>query len=236
MAAILACGPGAQLSHRSGAALWGIRRQSGGLIDVSVPDSVNRRRPGIRLHRRAELRRRYVAGIPVGDPVSILIDLAADLPGEALEDAVNEADRLGLVSTDQLRRALDEERRRPGIGRLKRTLDGQTFSKAQTKLERRLLPIARAAGLPKPDTQARLNRHRVDFHWPKLGLVVETDGLTYHRTASQQAVDIKRDQAHVRAGLRSLRFTHRQVFFEPGYVREVLEDTVRYLDEQSQKD
>jgi very-short-patch-repair endonuclease len=234
-AAVLACGPSAQLSHRTGAALWGIRPQRGGLIDVSVPAHVVRNRPGIRLHRRAEsgdggaVRTRFVSGIPVGDPVSILIDLAATLPTEDLEDAVNEADRLGLVSTHRLRMALDTQPRRPGLGHLRRMLDSQTFSRAQTKLERRFLPIARAAGLPEPRTQHRLNSFRVDFHWPELALVVETDGLTYHRTASQQAVDIRRDQAHVRTGLRTLRFTHRQVFFQPDYVREVLEDTVRHL-------
>lgn len=233
MAAVLACGPEAQLSHRSGAALWGIRPQRGGLIDVSVPSGtgVCRSRPGIKLHRRAELRRCFVSGIPVGDPVSILIDLATAVPTEEVEDAVNSADRLGLVATDRLRAALDEERPRPGLGRLRKLLDAQTFSRAQTKLERRFLPIARAAGLPKPGTQVRLNRYRVDFHWPQLRLVVETDGFTYHRTASQQTADIKRDQAHVRSGLCSLRFTHRQVFFEPGYVREVLEDTLRHLNE-----
>jgi very-short-patch-repair endonuclease len=229
MAAVLACGPEAQLSHRSGAALWGIRPQRGGLIDVSVPRAARRQRPGIKVHRRAELRRRTVAGIPVGDPVSVLIDLAAVLPTEEIEDAVNEADRLGLAPTPRLRSAIDEERRRPGIGRLRKLLDAQTFSKAQSKLERRFLPIARAAGLPRPRTQARVNRYRVDFLWPELGLVVETDSLTYHRTASQQAVDIDRDQAHTRAGLSTLRFTHSQVFNRPTYVREVLEDTARHL-------
>jgi very-short-patch-repair endonuclease len=229
MAAILACGPGAQLSHRSGAALWGIRPQRGGLIDVSVAGHVIRNRPGIKLHRRAALEPKLVAGIPVGDPISILIDLAATLPIEELEDAVNEADRLGLVATDRLRASLDTQPRRPGLGRLRGMLDSQTFSKAQTKLERRFLPIARAAGLPKPDTQVHLNSYRVDFHWSELGLVVETDSLTYHRTASQQAVDIRRDQAHIRAGLRCLRFTRAQVFFQPGYVRGVLEDTTRHL-------
>jgi very-short-patch-repair endonuclease len=233
-AAVLACGPGAQLSHRSGAALWGIRPQRGGLIDVSVPAHVVRNRPGIRAHRRAAsagaVKTRFVSGIPVGDPVSILIDLAAGLAVEDLEDAVNEADRLGLVSTHRLRMAVDGQPRRPGLGHLRRMLDSQTFSRAQTKLERRFLPIARAAGLPTPQAQHRLNRYRVDFHWPGLGLVVETDSLTYHRTASQQAVDVRRDQAHIRTGLRTLRFTHRQVFFQPDYVREVLEDTVRHLE------
>jgi very-short-patch-repair endonuclease len=229
MAAILACGPGAHLSHRSGAALWGIRPQRGGLIDVGVPSHVVRSRPGIRVHRHTELKPRFVSRIPVGDPISILVDLSAVLPNEELEAAVNEADRLGLAPTDRLRAALDSRPARPGLGRLRQMLDSQTFSKAQTKLERRFLSIAHSAGLPTPETQVHLNRYRVDFHWPELGLVVETDSLTYHRTASQQAVDIRRDQAHLREGLRTLRFTHPQVFFQPDYVRDVLADTVRNL-------
>jgi very-short-patch-repair endonuclease len=229
MAAVLCCGPEAQLSHRSGAALWGIRPQRGGQIDVAVPGHVVRTRPGIKLHRRAGLVRRQVAGIPVGDPVSILIDLATVVSDEQLEGAVNEADRLGLAATVELPAALAAQPPRPGIGRLRNLLASQTFSRAQTKLERRFLPIVRAAGLPKPRTQARINRYRVDFHWPQLGLVVETDSLTHHRTASQQAVDIQRDQAHIRTGLRTLRFTAAQVFFQPDYVRDVLRDTARHL-------
>jgi very-short-patch-repair endonuclease len=229
MGAVLACGPQAQLSHDSGAALWGIRPRRAGPIDVAVPAHVVRSQPGVRLHRRATLERRQVSRIPVGDPVSILIDLATGLPTEQLEDAVNEADRLGLVPTASLRLLLGSRRRRPGLGRLRALLDSQTFSKAQTKLERCFLAIVRAANLPTPRTQARLNRYRVDFHWPELGLVVETDSLTHHRTASQQAVDIRRDQAHIRTGLRTLRFTAAQVFRQPEYVRAVLEDTLESL-------
>jgi very-short-patch-repair endonuclease len=81
--------------------------------------------------------------------------------------------------------------------------------------------------MSRPQTQVHLNGYRVDFYWPGLGLVVETDGLTYHRTPSQQAEDIRRDQAHMAAGLVPLRFTRAQVYFEPGYVRGMLETAQR---------
>jgi very-short-patch-repair endonuclease len=230
MAAVLASGPGAQLSHRSGADLWGIRRQRGGLIDVSVSSGTTRPRSGIKLHRCATCRRsRLVGRIPVGDPLSILVDLATCLETEELEDAVNAADHKGLIATPDLRFALDLIPTRPGVARLRRVLDAQTFSRSQTALERRFLPIARAAGLPKPGSQVRLGRYRVDFHWPQIGLVVEADSLTYHRTVAQQTTDMERDQAHARAGLRTLRFNHRQVFRQPEHVRSVLEDAVRHL-------
>jgi very-short-patch-repair endonuclease len=158
-----------------------------------------------------------------------LIDLAAEMPTEEVEDAVNEADRLGLIPTHRLRPALDAELRRPGVGRLKAVLDAQTFSRAANALERRFLALVRTAGLPLPDTQRRLGRYRVDFFWPDVGLVVETDSLRHHRTAAEQAADLGRDQAHAQTGLRSLRFTHAQVFHRPEHVRAVLRDTYRHL-------
>lgn len=231
MAAVLACGPGARLSHRSGAELWGICPRHGGPIDVAVSAAFRHRRAGIRSHRRDDPRPRYRHRIPVADPISILIDLATCLTDEDLEDAVNEADRLNLVATPRLRSALDSEpfAGRRGAGRLRRLLDSQTFSRAQNALERRFLALVRDAGLPPPDTQRRLGRHRVDFFWPELGFVVETDGLRHHRTAAEQAADIGRDQAHVRAGYRTLRLTHAQVFHQPDHVRAVLTDAFRHL-------
>jgi very-short-patch-repair endonuclease len=229
MAAVLACGPGAQLSHRSAAELWKIRGRADPPIDVAVPPEVFRRRPGITLHRSPDLRRRYVHLIPVGDPISVLVDLATCLPDEEVEDAINEADRLDLIRTDRLRPALDAEPKRPGVGRLKRILDAQTFSRAANALERRFLAIVREAGLPAPTTQQRLGRYRVDFFWPELGFVVEADSLRHHRTAAEQTVDLSRDQAHARRGLRSLRFTHSQVFHRPEHVRAVLVDAFGHL-------
>jgi len=226
MVAVLVCGPQAQLSHRSAAELWRIRKRADALIEVTVPIQMFRQRPGVTVHRCRHLRVRYIHRIPVGDPISVLVDLATCLDDGELEDAVNEADRLDLIRTHRLRPALDREPRRPGVGRLKRILDAQTFSRAANELERRFLAIVRDAGLPPPDTQRRLGRYRVDFFWPGLGFVVETDSLRHHRTAAEQAVDLGRDQAHARRGLRTLRFTHSQVFHRPEHVRAVLTDAI----------
>jgi very-short-patch-repair endonuclease len=78
------------------------------------------------------------------------------------------------------------------------------------------------AGLPRPETREWVNAFEVDFYWPGLGLVVETDGLRYHRTPAQQARDRRRDQTHTAAGLTTLRFTHAQVRYEPDYVASTL--------------
>ncbi len=80
-----------------------------------------------------------------------------------------------------------------------------------------------------PKTQQRVNGFKVDFYWPELGLVVETDGLRYHRTPAQQARDQLRDQAHTAAGLTPLRFSHAQVRFGPERVRVTLAAVARRL-------
>jgi very-short-patch-repair endonuclease len=101
-------------------------------------------------------------------------------------------------------------------------LGARTFRLTDSELERRFLRIVEKARLPRPLTQQNVAGFRVDFFWPDLGLVVETDGLTYHRTPSQQARDRLRDQAHLAAGLTPLRFTHAQVRYEPNRVAETL--------------
>jgi very-short-patch-repair endonuclease len=110
---------------------------------------------------------------------------------------------------------------------LREVLDRRTFTLTDSELERRFLPIARSDGLPPPRTGHYLNGFKVDFFWPELGLVVETDGLRYHRTPAQQSRDRLRDQAHTAAGLTPLRFTHAQVRFEPRHVRATLEAAAR---------
>src|SRR3954469_8820100 len=213
-AAVLACGPDAVLSHTSAAALWRIRPPSWP-VHVSTP--APRQPARIVTHRRV-LRERDIArhhGIPVTSVVCTLIDVAPDLTPHELEDAINEADRLGLIDPETLRAALAPQRGRSGIAKLRQTLDRRTYILTDSELERLFLPIAERVGLPRPLTQVRVNGFRVDFYWPELGIVVETDGLRYHRTPAQQARDRLRDQAHAAAGLIALRFTHGQIRYEP---------------------
>src|SRR5438874_171443 len=111
---------------------------------------------------------------------------------------------------------------RRGIRTLREVLDKHTFRLTRSELERLFLAIVRTAGLPIPLTQQIVNGFKVDFFWPELGLVVETDGLRYHRTPAQQARDRLRDQAHTAAGLTPLRFTRAQVRFDPAHVQATL--------------
>ncbi len=102
MAAVLACGPQALLSHRSAAALLGIRKSSRGPVEVIVPAHLRKRRAGIRAYRRTapEPDRWIHDDIPVTAPVPTLVDLAACLSTAQLEAAVNEADHRDLIDPE----------------------------------------------------------------------------------------------------------------------------------------
>lgn len=230
MAAVLSCGEDAVLSHSSAAALWGIGAGAG-KIEVTVGTASGRRQPDLVAHRRALTSedRATHDGIPLTCPIRTLLDLAIRLDARRLERAVNEADRLDLGDPETLRAALEARKGQRGIAGLRAVLDRRTFRLTRSELERRFLPLAAQAGLPVPQTRQWVNGFEVDFYWLDLGLVVETDGLRYHRTPAQQARDRLRDQAHAAAGLTPLRFTHAQVRFEAEHVRETLRAVARRL-------
>lgn len=233
MAAALTCGDGALLSHSSAGELWGMRPPSRGWPEVSIPfERTAAKRPKMRIHRRRGIQDFEVAehrGIPVTSVPLTLIDLAPRLTGPQLERAVNEADRLDRIDPESLRAALDRQPPRPGIAKLRALLDAPTFTLTDSELERLFLPLARAASLPSPLCQEYVSGFRVDFFFPALNLVVEADSLRHHRTPFQQQRDQLRDQAHKKAGLETLRFTHGQVAYDPAHVIHVLTEVGKRL-------
>ena len=214
MAAVLASGEGAGLIDASAAELWGVRGIAPGPIHVVVPNS-RRAREGIVLHQRP---RALVVrhGIPVTSIVDTLIDI------RATEADVIEADKLDLIHVGPLRRALETTPPRPGVKRLQRLIDRHIFTFTDSELERWFLPIARRVGLGRVCTQVWLNGRLVDFYFEELGIVIETDGGRFHRTAMQQTRDRQGEHVHYRAGLEPLRFTHGQIRYDPEDVEETL--------------
>lgn len=223
MAAVLACGPNAALSDLSAGGLWRVLTPWGP-IHVTVPADEQHDRPGIVVHRRrqAEADVTRHMGIPLIAVVPTLVDLATTLSRDALEAAISEADKLDLIDPDRLRVELETYRARPGVAILRRTLDRHSFRPTDSWLERRFLPIARRAGLGTPETRRYANSWRVDFYFEELGLIVETHGLRYHRTAFQQARDLLREHSHAVAGVFPLAFSYDQVRYEPAYVENTL--------------
>jgi very-short-patch-repair endonuclease len=225
MAAVLACGGGAVLSHRSAAELWGIGYEEKGRIDVTIRRRSRLERAGVKVHSRPKLPERSVLrrfGIPVTHPVQTLIDLATELKPLRLERAVNQADVHDLVDPESLRQSLDGYFGVPGVKTLRTMLDRHTFRLSDSDLEILFRPLARAAAFSLPLSKHWVLGYEVDFFFPDHGLIVETDGLRYHRTPAQQARMVKRDQKHTAAGFRVLRFTHWQIAHAPTEVTQVL--------------
>jgi hypothetical protein len=225
MAAVLSCGGGAVLSHRSAADLWGIGYEEKGRIDVTIRRRSRLERAGVKVRCRPKMPERSVVsrfGIPVTNPVQTLIDVATELKPMRLERAVNQADVHDLVDPETLRDSLDTYPGIPGVKALRTMLDRHTFRLSDSDLEILFRPLARAAAFPPPLSKHWVLGYEVDFFFPGHGLIVETDGLRYHRTPAQQARMVKRDQKHTAAGFRVLRFTHWQIAYAPTEVTDVL--------------
>ena len=232
IAAVLACGATAALSHDSAAALWGMAKRSTKPIHVSVlVDS--RSRNGIEVHRRNKLDTATKNGIPTTTPAQTLIDLAHSWPQPHLEQAIGEADLRRLVGLRALRTAAARAGRSGAP--LRSVIDRVTFRVTQSELEREFLRLLTRAGLPLPETRRRFGKYRVDFYWPESQLVVECDGGNFHRTPAQQEADRKRDQAHIRAGRTPLRLTHAQVFHDPAGTTALLAEVVDLLSASGQR-
>lgn len=232
MAAVLAWGLNAALSHRSAAALWKFGDEHQDYIDVSVKRNSEAHLPGIRCHRRPSLPPTAITSrrnIPLTQPVQTFLDLATVTGPNGLERAVNEADKREVIDPDSLRKALDDHAGEPGVRSLRRILDKHTFRLSDDELELLFRPLAAAAGLPPPLTKVKIDDFEVDFFWPDLGLVVETDGWRYHRTPAAQTRDALRFQEHTASGLTPLRFSHWQVKYEPRHVLNILRRTAARL-------
>jgi len=204
LAAVLACGPGAVLSHTSAAALWGVARERGG-PHVTAP---HRLRPtGVAAHE-GKLGRRdgtLRSGIPVTSPARTVVDLAHDLAEEDLERVLREAWFRQLITVGALRDALT---RRPSraLGEL---LDD--LNPTQSKLEDAFLRLCRRHGIPRPRAQVRGARRRPDFVWHDARLVVEVDSWSAHSSPHAFQADRTLSNTVQLAGWTILRFTYRDV-------------------------
>jgi very-short-patch-repair endonuclease len=217
MAAVLAAGPGAVLSHRSAAALWGIRNTDRAAIEVITDRHC--RRPGIQAHRGVlapdEIDRER--GIPVTTPARTLLDLAEVINPDQLERAINEAEVRRLASPLPLAALVARHPNRRGTKTIRRILEedrlGDTVTRSE--LENRFLALVDAHDLPRPRMNEPLGPYEPDALWPEQRLVVELDGYAIHTTRRAFESDRRRDRALQAAGYRVLRITWRQLNKEP---------------------
>jgi very-short-patch-repair endonuclease len=226
IAAVLACGDGAVLSHRSAAALWGLLNPRAGPIEVTVPGRSSYRRPGIRVHATRSLPRADVSqtrGIPCTSVERTIIDIAGGPAAEA-ERAVEQAFALRLLGRNRMAAALARANGRRGVGGLRRLLGRllDDLPLTRSELERRFLKLVAGAGLAAPVVNRHRATHRVDFAWPDRRLVVETDGRATHDNPYAFHHDRARDLDLEPAGWHVLRLTWWHVIEEPARVVELL--------------
>jgi very-short-patch-repair endonuclease len=213
MAAVLAFGDGALLSHHSAAVLWGFRKPPVVPLHVTARRDV-RSRDGVTAHRTRHLDPRDVTrrqGIPTTSPARTILDLAAH---DDVERDVNEARALHLISIPSLNEQFSRYPRHPGTAALRKVLQGGP-QLTRSEAERRALELIRRAGLPQPETNVRLRGHEVDVVWRQERLVAEIDGYAFHSMRSSFERDRRRDQRLIAAGYRVIRVTWRQLEEEP---------------------
>jgi very-short-patch-repair endonuclease len=231
MAAVLACGPNAVLSHRSAAALWGIRDDSRALIDVTAPRRRGRIPDGIDAHRDHCLAgedRTTFKGFPCTSLERTLLDLAAVVAVWELRKALSEAEVLRLLDHAGLRRLIRRSRGRRGVARLRMLLDEihPDTKRTRSELERLFLRMCTRAGLPRPEVNVSLDvgngSLKPDFLWRDSGLIMEADSRRFHDTYSAFQHDRRREQRLQLAGWRVSRCTWEQVEHEPRRLAETI--------------
>jgi very-short-patch-repair endonuclease len=220
LAAVLACGPGAVLSHRSAAAHWGLLPTEQARVDVTARPS-REGRVTIRLHRSRSLIARDTTsyqGMPITSVARTLLDLAATVRPDRIERALAQAQRLQLYDHQAIRDVIERTNGHRGRTPLARaTARDPAFTRSEA--EARFLALARRATLTDPLVNHILTapdhpRLEVDFYWPQHHLIVEIDGWETHRSKAAFEADRQRDAALTAAGHRVLRFTWRTIAHE----------------------
>lgn len=229
MAAVLAGGPEAVLSHRAAAALWELRPTPSGRVDVTVRAS-RRGRRGIRFHKSQLHPEDYtvVDGIPVTALHRTLLDYAEIARRQQLRLALDAANRRDLLDGRKLDALYARSPGRRGVKTLKAAV-AELRGPApwtQSELERAFLALLRDAALPEPQCNVLVGGFLVDCWWPQQRLVVEVDGYGYHKSRSQFEENRLRDTKLQLAGVRVLRVTQPRIENSPA---ELLSDLRRGL-------
>jgi very-short-patch-repair endonuclease len=224
LAAVLACGDGAVLSHLDAAAHWEIRQRSSGLIHVTVPRRSGRRRcAGIRVHRSGRLGPSETTiheRIPTTSVARTLLDLADVLSAQRLKRAVDEAEYRRLLDMTALVAVVQNN---PGRRAAKLLEAAQAPSElTRSVLEDEFLDLIRRHRLPRPRVGDRVEDFEVDFLWPEARLVVELDGFAAHGTRARFESDRRKDRALAKRGLKTIRVTAAAMRYEEDAIADEL--------------
>ncbi|MFP5364258.1 MAG: type IV toxin-antitoxin system AbiEi family antitoxin domain-containing protein [Thermoleophilia bacterium] len=227
IAAVLAYGDRAALSHMAALSHWDLRPSSASTIDVSVATRNGlAAREGIRVHRCGRLEPGEITihdGIPVTTVARTLLDGAAMLRAAGLARAVERCEILRLFDLTLVEQAIGRHPYHPGAASLASALElYRDHEPTRSELEAMLLALSDRHGLPRPLVNRAVEGCEVDFLWPGHRLIVETDGRGTHLTRAAFERDRARDAMLTVAGYRVVRFTHRQILDEPRSVARTL--------------
>jgi very-short-patch-repair endonuclease len=226
IAAVLASGDGAVLSHRSATALFGIWGSGTGEIHVTVPRKVRSQRP-IRRHfsMLPDDEREVVDGIPVTSAARAVLDLAGDKGEAAAEAALREMEYLGIYGQISLPTLLGRYPRHRGAAMVEACLErlrDDPGGRIRSPLEEVFLPFLDAHQISRPRLNAWLSvgedQYQVDCLWSEARLIGELDGFQSHGTKRAFRKDRKRDRRLGAAGFHVVRITEGQVLDEPAEV------------------
>ena len=233
MAAVLACGPGAALSHRSAARLHGLRNSGYTRIEVTVPGRSKRTHSGVAVHRSLTLSQEditTVANIPTTTIARTLLDLGEVVTARQLERAFDQADSLQALDGRAINDQLARNPTRRGAKAVRRVLTEHYIGSTPTEneFEEALLALTRSLSLPDPIAQYYIDPGdgdppiKADFAWPDRRIVIETDGRKTHGTRQAFETDRRRDQRLTAAGWTVIRTTWRQLTQRPHELRPIL--------------
>lgn len=213
LAAVLACGDGAALSHRSAGFAWGMVKRQAHKIHVTCARS-RPPGPGVVVHRSPldESDRVMRDGVPVTTVARTLVDLAEVLTETQLADAVHEAEVQRRFDLTEVEAAQARAPGRRGRGKLNRVLaDWRPRPFTRTEAERLFLALCKRHGLPRPGVNTWVGEQEVDFAWPDHDLAVEVDGGATHLTRRAFEEDRRRDRRLAVKGIQVLRVTWRDL-------------------------
>jgi very-short-patch-repair endonuclease len=182
-AALMSCGKGTFVSHRSAAFVWGMRKTPPPLVEVSVLGGC-RSHKGMRVHRIQTIDRKDVRrheGLWVSTPARAVLEVAAVGTKDELVDVIDAGLALRRFTPGDLKLVLENNRPCRGAARLAAVLaDDTAMAISRSRAEKALLRLVRDAGLPMPETIVRFGRFEADFVWREQKVIVELDSATYH--------------------------------------------------------
>jgi Transcriptional regulator, AbiEi antitoxin len=227
-AAVLACGPGALLSHGSAATLWGFNKYWDTPLEVTVETS-HRRRPGLTVHRSRTLTagdRDCQLGVPATSPARTALDIAPGLTDHRLTRVVNDGQHARVLHLDDLAHVLDRNPTHPGMKRLRPFVEAPS-GPTRSELEDHFLAFCTRYGLPTPITNLTINGHEVDALFPAERVIVEIDSWEFHRFRSSFEGDRDRDTDQLAGGYVTIRLTDERMKHTPEHEAERLHKILR---------